>query len=334
MTAKTYEMNWDCVYCGEQRLLGVTHRFCPSCGAAQNPEKRYFPPDDQKVAVQDHKFAGADLHCPACSQPQSAAVKCCSNCGSPMSGAQAAHRQTDQMMGPGGVPMGQVPMGQGVPAGRTPLGAQPAAPPAPKSGSKKWIFIVAGIVVTLIIAFIVVRFMWKEETAVEVTNHKWTRTIGIDRKDKFKESGNCSNKPSGAKQLSRTKGQKKCKTRKVDQGDGTFKEKKECKTEPDKCRWEVTKWKEVRNVKAKGDLDDKPKWPKVKLKRKGNCVGCERQGGRNESYTVFFKDTNSGDKEQCSFSGTAKWKSFEKGSKWKVDKYGLGGDLDCDSFKQ
>ena len=49
MEEKTYEMLWDCEYCSAQKLLGVTHRFCPECGAAQNPQKRYFPPDDQKV---------------------------------------------------------------------------------------------------------------------------------------------------------------------------------------------------------------------------------------------------------------------------------------------
>ena len=73
-TEKTYEMMWDCEYCGSDKLLGVTHRYCPECGAAQNPDKRYFPPDDQKVAVQDHKYVGADLKCPACEEAMSAAL--------------------------------------------------------------------------------------------------------------------------------------------------------------------------------------------------------------------------------------------------------------------
>ena len=49
-----YEMLWDCEYCGTDKLLGVSQKFCPNCGSAQNAEKRYFPKDDEKVAVADH----------------------------------------------------------------------------------------------------------------------------------------------------------------------------------------------------------------------------------------------------------------------------------------
>ena len=45
-----YEMLWDCEYCDMPKLLGVSQRFCPNCGAAQNPDKRYFPEDEDKVA--------------------------------------------------------------------------------------------------------------------------------------------------------------------------------------------------------------------------------------------------------------------------------------------
>ena len=34
---KTYEMMWDCPYCGTKHLLGLTHRHCPNCGAARSP---------------------------------------------------------------------------------------------------------------------------------------------------------------------------------------------------------------------------------------------------------------------------------------------------------
>jgi hypothetical protein len=38
---KTYEMLWDCGYCATRALLGKSHRFCPSCGAPQDPIERY-----------------------------------------------------------------------------------------------------------------------------------------------------------------------------------------------------------------------------------------------------------------------------------------------------
>ena len=30
---RVYEMLWDCAFCGTQKLLGLQHRHCPSCGA-------------------------------------------------------------------------------------------------------------------------------------------------------------------------------------------------------------------------------------------------------------------------------------------------------------
>ena len=56
--SNAYEMFWDCPYCGTAELLGKTHRHCPACGAAQDAEARYFPPEDRKVAVEDHVRAG------------------------------------------------------------------------------------------------------------------------------------------------------------------------------------------------------------------------------------------------------------------------------------
>jgi hypothetical protein len=314
MTEKTYEMMWDCEYCGEQKLLGVTHRFCANCGAAQNPQRRYFPPDDQKVAVQDHKYVGADLHCPSCTQPQSASVKHCSNCGSPLQGGQAAHRHADQLVGAGGMPI--------------------QAQPAPKPKSNTWVFVVVGVVVAIVVGLLVLRFVWKEKTGVEVTGHTWTRTISIERFETVREKSACSSVPSGAKVTKRTKGQKKCVTRKVDKGDGTFTEKQECTEPVEQCDYEIDKWRPSRKVDQKGDIDDEPRWPDPRIKRPGSCRGCEREAGRSEAYTVLFKDTNSGDKEQCSFGSVSEWKSYDVGSQWKAEKYGLGGDLDCASLKK
>ena len=79
--AKTYEMFWDCGYCGSTELLGKTHRHCPACGAAQDAGARYFPPEDKKVAVEDHVYVGSDFVCANCSAPCSARAAHCGNCG-------------------------------------------------------------------------------------------------------------------------------------------------------------------------------------------------------------------------------------------------------------
>lgn len=95
--SKTYEMLWDCRFCGTSGLLGLTHRFCPSCGAPQDPETRYFPDDDHKVAVEDHVYAGADRRCPACTTPNSAKSEFCGSRGGPLTDAAAVKAQQDQV---------------------------------------------------------------------------------------------------------------------------------------------------------------------------------------------------------------------------------------------
>jgi hypothetical protein len=322
---KTYEMNWDCEYCGHVRLLGKTHRHCPSCGAPQNPEKRYFPPDNEKVAVEDHQFVGADLMCPHCGTAQSAAAKCCGSCGGPLGEALAAARQTDRVVGPDGVVQQQP---------GAPMGAQPA--PAPKSSSKSGLIIglVVGGLLVLVVGFFVVRAMWTEQAGLTVASHSWKREIDIERFEAAKDKGACSSMPKKANELTRTKGEKTCKTRKVDQGDGTFKEKEECKTPPDQCAWSVKKWNRARTAKESGTgVDSKPSWPVVRLKRAGNCEGCEREGEHKESYIVHFSDDKSNKELTCSYSTPAKWKRFAKGDKYSGEIRLVGGDLDCGSLE-
>jgi ribosomal protein L40E len=78
---KTYEMLWDCKFCNTQKNLGKTHKHCPNCGAAQDPSWRYYPSDEEKVAVEDHQFVGADLICAACGALNGAKSHNCGNCG-------------------------------------------------------------------------------------------------------------------------------------------------------------------------------------------------------------------------------------------------------------
>ncbi len=77
-TEPVYEMLWDCRHCGSKKLLGLTHRHRPQCGAPQNPSERYFPSEDEKVAVQNHVYYGADRLSsllPESEQPQQQALR-------------------------------------------------------------------------------------------------------------------------------------------------------------------------------------------------------------------------------------------------------------------
>jgi hypothetical protein len=305
---KTYEMMWDCEYCGSKKLLGKTHRYCPECGAVQNPQRRYFPPDNEKVAVEDHKFVGADLHGPACKEAQSAAAKCCTNCGSPLAGGAAAARQADVVVGP------------------------PQAPP--KKSNIGWIVAVIGVLVFGCIGLVVVNRCATSEASLEVSKLTWKREIEIERYGEVTDKGPCSSVPAGADITKRDKPEPKCKTIKKDQGDGTFKEVKDCDKPVETCTYKVKKWDTARTLEEHGDVGDKPTWPSVKLGKTGNCDGCEREGDRTESYIVHFVDTQSKDEHSCSFSDESKWKSFEKGSQWKGETGMLAGDLKCDKLQK
>lgn len=315
-TEKTYEMMWDCEYCGQKKLLGKTHRHCPSCGAPQNPDKRYFPPDSEKIAVEDHQFVGADLHCPSCQFANSRAAKHCGNCGSPLAGGRDARLQQEQLVPQGGVPQ---------PAG----GAAPTA----KGGAGKWIAIVVGLLLVAVVTVLVVGRCVKHDASFDVAGHTWTRSIAVERYDEVREKSSCKSMPSDATRVTRTKAEPVCKTRKVDQGDGTFKEKKECTEPEEQCEYTVTKWHEVRSEKATGNsIDDQLRWPEVHLQRQGSCVGCEREGARTETYRVKFVDSKSKKDDACDFKDERKWASFKVGSHWAGEVAMIGG-LDCDSLK-
>ncbi len=333
----TYEMFWDCKYCGQKKLLGLTHRFCAGCGAPQDPNARYFPPDNEKVAVKDHPLVGADLACPACKQPMARAAACCTNCGSPIDkGAEVARKADVVVPDPGNAPFGTTPMG---------MAGTPAA--APKKGFPTLLVVLGGIGILVVVGILVAIF-WKREGSFEVTGHAWERNIAIERFEPVTRSDWCDQRPAGAREISRSKAQRgtkqvpdgeTCQTRKKDNGNGTFKEVRECKpkfkSEPvmdDKCQFEVTEWHTSRTLSEKGSSPkDPPKWPAVSIARPGTCLGCEREGARTEKYTVMFLDPKSKKDGSCDLP-ESRWASFTKGSKWKGTIRVLTGGIDCDAL--
>jgi hypothetical protein len=337
MNEAVYEMLWDCKYCGQKKLLGITHRFCAGCGAPQDPNARYFPPDNEKVAVKDHPYVGADVTCPSCRQPMSRAAKCCTNCGGPIAqGAEVAMKQ-DVVIPPPGYP----------PPGHTPMGMAAAPPPAPSSKTKI-ILGVVGAIAALVLAVILVALFWKREGVFEVHAWVWERSIAVERFEPVRKTVWCDDKPIGARELSRHREQKgtdkvkdgeTCGTRKKDLGNGSYKEVRECQPKykdvpvyADRCDIELTEWHVIRTAEAKGaSPSDPPRWPNAELGRPGTCLGCEREGARNESYTVVFTDLKSKGESNCDFPQD-KWASFAKGSKWKGKVRVLTGGLDCDAL--
>ncbi len=342
----TYEMLWDCKYCGQKKLLGLTHRFCASCGSPQDPSARYFPDDSEKVAVQDHEFVGADVACPSCKASNSKRAKCCGQCGSPLDKAAEVRTRQEQVRDEHAQFQGeniqdakrefQSPGGQVPPA--------PAMPVPPKKTS--WLAIGVVGALLLLIAVVVVALFIKKKAQLEVASLTWERTIAVETYGLERRSAWCDEIPSGGRELSRRKEERgsdkvadgeDCKVKRKDKGDGTFKESKECtpkyKSVPkmsDKCDYDITAWKVARTLKANGAKESAPSWPAVPALRTGTCISCEREGSRAENYIVTVKDTKTSASDECKVP-VAKWQALKVGQAVVGNRAVLTGKIDCDS---
>ncbi len=333
----TYQMLWDCPYCGNEKLLGLDHRHCPACGAPQDPERRYFPADADKVAVADHRYTGADVVCPSCSKPASNEAEFCGSCGTPLSEAAAARTRKDIVHEAGESVSDSAKAARDEFGGKAP---PPAAPP-PKKGGPSIALLAVGLLLLVGCAGILTLFFWKTPATVEVTGHQWERTIEVEEYKAVTESDWKEDVPSGATNVScskEKKGTKKvedgeeCKVRKKDQGDGTFKEVKECtpkyRSEPtygEKCSYRIEKWTTAKTEKASGKGKDGVKWPTVR------ASGKQREGRKDETYTVLLKEKKGGDTHDCAVPLKV-WQKLDKGDVVEAKKRMTGG-LDCGSVR-
>ncbi len=358
MSEETYEMLWDCRFCSTKKLLGLTHRHCPNCGAPQDPSARYFPSDAEKVAVANHVYAGADHLCPACATPNGAKANCCMNCGSPLEAGKAVVQRRDQVHAEGqafGAETAQAARderakGAAMPGAAMPGAAMPApsSPEVPPARRRSWLMpaLVLGALVLMSLLF--VTCFWKKSVALTATSHAWQREVQVEQMAAVSDASWCDQLPSGASDVTRTREVRShkqvqdgetCATRRKDNGDGTFKQVKECspkyRDDPvydDKCHYHVNRWVYERSEKASGtSVKDTLVWPAVHLGRTGSSIGSEREGKRIETYGVTFTDQDKSTHD-CSFD-QAKWARVADGSRWAATSGMITGALDCDSLQ-
>lgn len=317
-----YEMLWDCGYCGTEKLLGVSQRYCPGCGSAQDPDARYFPEDEDKVTVAEHAFMGADKKCSACDTPNAAASKHCINCGNSMDGesnVQLAHEKT--------------------------IEEPPAPAPKPKKSSTV-VKIILGTVILLGV-LLCVGASCTQDAAIEVQSHSWEQKISVQEyarvtekawKEKVPlkaESVSCREKKRSTKKV---EDGKDCTTVKKDKGDGSFVQKEECTTRYKEvpvmdqyCTYKIEKWKEIRPLVSSGN-DQKPYPPTGTVE---TCtitrLGCQRKGSKSETYTVHLQDVEESTKIYvCDFSQEI-WTKYQVGDQYDAQ-VRLLGSLDCSSL--
>ncbi len=163
MPSPVYEMLWDCKFCGQKKLLGLTHRHCPNCGAQQDANARYFPPDAERVAVQDHRFVGADIVCRYCSAASSRAAHHCGNCGAPLVEGQSVQ-----------------PLGEQSHALASPR--QPSISPKRHFGVGLWVAlkVLRGVLCLCGGGVLSSLTFWKKEAAFSVVRDEWSRTVNVE----------------------------------------------------------------------------------------------------------------------------------------------------------
>lgn len=344
---KHYEMLWDCQFCGATKLLGKTHRFCPNCGAPQNADARYFPPDDEKIAVEDHEYVGADKICPACDALNAASAVHCGNCGAPLDSANAVRtindgatleadeveqlRQSRDVMGE---KFQRDMKAAGVTTGEK-----------KKKGNGLWIGL---LLLAVVCGGIFWMFSQTRQEAVIASAHAWEREIQIEEYRTVRDGAWQNSVPSGAFNRSCSQRQsgteripdgQDCRTVRRDNGDGTFSERQECTTryreEPvysTWCDYSINRWVQTRTVRTTGtSLSNTPAWGVVQLKCTGQQLGCEREAGRTERYEVTFTDSASAENYTCDFP-QAQWQNIRLESAWEMEVRQFMGGAMCETL--
>jgi hypothetical protein len=347
----TYQMLWDCRFCGTQKLLGVTHRHCPNCGAAQDPAWRYFPVEEDMVAVENHPYVGADKVCPACGQPNSAASTYCTECGADLATGKVAETQRVRDIGTG---RAETDTRRDVVKDK--FDAEMARVDAASANrpvflglrKKEWLIIGLVALVALCIVGAVFVLSYRKETTGKVEALTWQRSVdiesfqprsGSDWQDEMPGDAygkSCSQRQRGSRQVP-AGSHEECKD--VDQGDGSFR--RECRTVQDYrsepvydqwCTYTVDRWGYARSEKASGDgKQPPPQWPDFTLSGSSGRYGEEREGTRHGTYTVVIRDKD-GKKRECDFDNQATWTQYDVGTPVTLKLY-LGGSPDCDTLK-
>ena len=313
----TFEMLWNCSFCGAQKLLGKTHRRCPQCGAPQDAASRYFPAPGEEVLASAHQYVGVDWACAACTSPNSRAASFCGNCGNARAGNAAVARIQD-------APPVAAPAAGGT--------APPAAPPLARRSKWSRVRLVVGSLSLALLSFCVVAVCWQKDVEVKVEQHAWSRDIELEQLNATSDSSWCDSMPSDAYSVSRSRKVRSnqdvadgetCHTVRSDNGDGTFSTSEKCATkyrsEPvydDQCSFTIDRWQVTSTAHEQGaGLSPERSWPALSILRPGSCRGCQRAGARRERLELQLRGTHGKDAGQtwkCEVD-EARWQKLQDG---------------------
>lgn len=338
-----YQMLWDCPRCDTPRLLGLSHRNCPACGAPQDPARRYYPAEADKVAVEDHPYVGADKQCAGCDAPNAASAAFCVGCGNSLAGAGPVTARATQTAGSDGFEVDSARAADAERAAGRAAARQPTPPPKARSGG-----IAIGVaVVLLLVCAGAAALVWKQEAGVTVASRAWSRDIAVEQLRTVHESAWKDELPADARGVACAEAQRStrqvpdgetCTTERHDNADGTFTEGKVCtpktRDEPvmdQQCGYDVDRWVKARDAHAGAEAaTPAPTWP-VSGAAGGTALGAEREGARTEAYTVRFTD-DKGRTLTCT-TPQEQWATLTEGTRWSAPVGVLSDSIDCTALK-
>ncbi len=305
------EALWDCAYCGQTKIGGLTKK-CPNCGHAQDKNVKFYLTEEQKAKKLNEEAAkdygkGADWVCGFCQNLNRYNVTKCTHCGGDRQDMEGdyfesrAETEAAEKLEPLGIQSKPV-----------------------QTRQKRSILPLIGVIAVLAIVMIVLNLPKSKDTSV--LDKSWSRTIPIEICKNVEESD--WSVPEGGSVyderqeihhmetvISHYEDREVEKRREVldgydisydyvNNGDGTFTEKQistpryrtetyyEVESVPvyvevpvmaAKYYYTIDRWFMNRTVDTKGG-DDTPFWGQT------NLASDEREGARSEAYEISFTD--------------------------------------------
>jgi ribosomal protein L40E len=337
------ELEWTCKRC-ETKNPG-TQKTCSNCGAAMEEKDQFELPAQQEFITDEAKLSqaekGADVHCSYCGARNPAGTQACSQCGGDLTGAQ--ERQKGQVLG---AYSAQTASDINCPACGTPnppnaprcqhcgaslvKEAKPAVAPAlqPAAKPNKTLYILAGIfmVVLCLGSMLFMSLTARSEARLAVVQSvQWERSVEIlgeqtieregwrDQIPASADLGTCTQKYRRTQLEAAPGAEEVCGTPyTVDQGSGVAKVVQDCEYRiyDDWCDYTQLEWVMIDIASLRGG-DTNPNWPPL------NLSALQRQGDRNESYTVVFQ--SEGETYTYQPANPDEFSRFFPGSEWTLE---------------
>ena len=162
MANKIIEGLWDCPYCGEKGISGLT-KSCPNCAHPQDAGTKFYLSDEKKEVSEDkagNYGKGADWTCAYCGSLNHYDQPNCLNCGAERADSSGDYFENRKKQEE---------------EAQKPVVDPTQAPPPPPKRSRKGLLIIGAIIAALII-FGIVRAIPKDR-GVTVSDPFWERSV-------------------------------------------------------------------------------------------------------------------------------------------------------------